>query len=481
MITKASQSFHIKFKSTDAFYIAIFGLIPFQVLQHAPSAFPLYGFCLAGLMLLLSKHQITISLIAFVTLNTTSNWYSLNENNLTLYDVDVVGFKLAELITYASIAKVLYLNKWQLGLQMRSWVGLWLVAIILSFLTARIQGVTFRDSFIFSEFRGLLAGLGLLLIFPSIIANKASVYISSLVVFACYKILLTLPEYFFEIPILWNSVAPNYSSNNTAFFGSENDLLMPIIIICYCLSAISYAKNPRVKTLYILLFLAYLVIFLSMKRSIVIASLSLFLYHIFKDELKKGMVALVVIITSLTCIYIAASLFVPKEKSMGIVYRILGTDQRVDMSNKGRILDVIDGINSVYSSPIFGSGVGARIHLSRSYLFGENIEYLIIHQGTLHMWIKYGIYGVVIYYLMFYQLIRSSKCQLNQNSSAHCEIKSTISFVFLLGIALLIIEQFNAAFFQNYRKIFIIFLILYISENSARRLISAETEGIEAK
>ena len=125
---------------------------------------------------------------------------------------------------------------------------------------------------------------------------------------------------------------------------------------------------------------------------------------------------------------------------------------QVIVSNNAHIRDFLLGIDFIKENTLWGLGVGSRFYADRSMVY----ETSFIHNGILHSWVKFGLFGAIAYILFYYYSIKA--CSLNRNNLI---LKHWIPFaVFSFIISNLISELFMPPFYQNFQKTSLIFFSL---------------------
>jgi len=277
---------------------------------------------------------------------------------------------------------------------------------------------------------------------------------------AWVKIVASIPDYLFSFPLLWNTSYSEYGGGASGFFGDITDMLLLIFLVAYYLSYIIHDQLINKKNSTKAYFYMLIIVFISLltqKRSIILAiGIMFFVTFLISNVNKKTFLTLLGSFIFMIGFSAYFSNYLP-QSIVGVIDRVTGQDKKVVMSNEGRYLDIVDGINLVKDNPVMGTGPGSRILLSRTHLLSAdtNPNSLMIHQAVLHTWMKYGLIGVIAYCCLFlWTFIISNKLR-NRNN-----IIGTVMLLTLVGF--FIVEQFTAAFFQPFRKEFFLFFIVVL-------------------
>ena len=125
---------------------------------------------------------------------------------------------------------------------------------------------------------------------------------------------------------------------------------------------------------------------------------------------------------------------------------------QVIVSNNAHIRGFLLGIDFIKENTFWGIGVGSRFYADRSMVY----ETSFIHNGFLHSWVKFGLFGAIAYILFYYYSIKA--CSLNRNNliPRHWIPIAIFSFI----ISNLISELFMPPFYQNFQKTSLIFFSL---------------------
>jgi len=126
--------------------------------------------------------------------------------------------------------------------------------------------------------------------------------------------------------------------------------------------------------------------------------------------------------------------------------------EQVIVSNNAHIRDIILGIDFIKENPLWGLGVGSRFYADRSMVY----ETSFIHNGILHSWVKFGLFGAVAYILVYYYAIKACSTNRKKFISRHWIPLAIFSFI----ISNLISEIFIPPFYLDFQKTSLFFFSL---------------------
>ncbi len=416
-----------------------------------------------------------------------SIWYSsYNQKFLTIYEIEILGAKFIELLTYSLLAKVIiiyHLNKNnntnilnnKISRESKIFIFTWLLIIFLGVIRGIANGNSTYDIFLFAEFRTLLLGLCFFYILNKILLNKPK-FILELInyfhVFLIVKLIFILPEYIFgsNYILLWPITAEGYIQNSPSFFGADSDVY--IVLFGLFLLVINMVEQKQYNNKKIILILVYCAsIFLSLRRGPLIGMIILTIYTLYKLNIINK-----ILITYTFGILFSLLIFNIKDNSniiMLFYQRIVGQDDKVQKSNLGHILDIQDSIKDISESPILGKGVGFRFDLTRMQIQNKD-KSITAHSGLLQSWVKFGLVGVIFYLYTFLKFIRYKRYNLNNSFYLNASI------LFLLSI--FIWELFIPPFFQGFRRtVIVMFAITLIVIANSNTIINNDILKANAK
>lgn len=445
------------------------------------------------ILLLMDRFTIALLLLLFLILFPQSLWFTFDSYGhaeiLTIYERELFYFKPIEILLSAALIKILLFdNRKFITPDKRTFIVFlfWLVAIASGISVALFNNVPFYDMFIFSEFRTISLGLLFLLVIINCIEHKIIEFFSWVLLFVLAKMFIAIVEYIFGVALLWSSVAKSYAGGVNAMFGGDPDVAILVFGFSFVVVSLLYTKGyfrgvighrhkldfdpnrlfDNQKLQRIVLLLAVTGVILSFRRggalSLVVVMGGIFLLE---PMTKKVLISAVVV-------FVATFMVVDYSFNIGIMPdavhllfdRLLGIDESAQKSDYGHLQDIYDSWARIQDNYVFGSGVGSRLELARVEAWGVKTEQLAVHQGTLHTWFKYGIAGVLAYYLTFLLGIRNGLRVLKvYHNNLDYRVQVIVLGMVLFLAASFMWEQTTPPFFQNFRRTALVMLAIGVT------------------
>lgn len=425
-------------------------------------------------------------LMGFVVFYQQSVWYILNDVPLTIYEIEFVHFKPVEIILGLFFIRAIFLGFKTIKLPKGVFciMGLWMFSIVTGVIISLYNRNKIYDMFIFSEFRTLCWSYLVLILFFYFAKDKTHWVVRQFIILVLAKCLITLPDYLGWASILWPGSIANYSGSISAFFGGDPDVM--VIVLGFCLS-FSLIVLPRMesensslftqKDSIFLNFTFFSAILLSLRRggimAVGIAIGLLMLFAQFRVKLAFFTLLLVMIA------YMALDITGDFKTLPGPVYamtdRFTGKGQAAK-SNMGHVLDIKDGIREVSQYLWLGKGVGARMLSFRAAeVHGAEVhDSILIHQNVLHTWLKFGLVGVIIYFLTFFvPLLTILKYRGKYLGTDVAIMLGAGSFL----IAKLLWAFLTPPFFQTFRTNFLVFMAIFLLYASIDKVCSHRSKS----
>ncbi len=341
-----------------------------------------------------------------------------------------------------------------------------LVAILIGLIVGIQNEHPIRAIFLASEFRILIEGFIFFYIAYYCINNYTHLKntIQIFIYFILIKGIVAILEATGLIPKIFYT--SGYSiSTYTSIISGVHDLNLFIFAILILSSFLWFSSNEELnylinhKLLIIFSLFFTIIVILSFRRTnyvMLLAGLSILLA---KLSLRKF------IILCMLLLFVGVSLVLilnitelneyPIFKFIQLRFSFFNTADQYDqviVSNNAHVRDFLLGIDFIKENTLWGIGVGSRFYADRSMVY----ETSFIHNGFLHSWVKFGLFGAIAYILFYYYSIRA--CSLNRNNliSRHWIPLAIFSFI----ISNFISELFMPPFYQNFQKTSLIFFSL---------------------
>jgi hypothetical protein len=340
------------------------------------------------------------------------------------------------------------------------------IAILIGFIVGIQNEHPIRAIFIASEFRILIEGFIFFYIAYYCINNyrKLKDTVQIFIYIIGLKGIIAILEAVDLIPKTFYT--SGYSiSTYTSVVSGVHDLNLFVFAILILSSFISFSSDEKLSYLINQKFLLIICLFftgiviLSFRRTnyvMLLAGLSLLIVKLSLRRFIILFVSLLFLGFSLALLFNIADLdkypifkFIQLRFSP---FNSLGQYEQVIASNNAHIRDFILGIDFIMENTLWGLGVGSRFYADRTMVY----ETSFIHNGILHSWVKFGLFGAVAYVLFYYYSIKACIRNRNPLITRHWIPLGIFSFI----ISNLISELFMPPFFQNFQKTSLIFLSL---------------------
>ncbi len=340
------------------------------------------------------------------------------------------------------------------------------IAILIGLIVGIQNEHPIRAIFLASEFRILIEGFVFFYIAYYCIKNYKDLKntIQIFIYFLLIKGIVAILEATGLIPKIFYT--SGYSiSNYTSVVSGIHDLNLFIFAIIILLSflwfssgeKLNYLINRKLVIIFSLFFTT--IVILSFRRTnyvMLLAGLSILLV---KLNLRR------LIIPTVSLLFIGLSIILllnitelnkyPIVKFIQLRFAFFdAADQyeQVIVSNNAHIRDFLLGIDFIKENTLWGLGVGSRFYADRSMVY----ETSFIHNGVLHSWVKFGLFGAIAYILFYYYAIKACSLKRYNLISRHWIPLATFSFI----VSNLISELFMPPFYQNFQKTSLIFFSL---------------------
>jgi len=296
-------------------------------------------------------------------------------------------------------------------------------------------------------------------------------FILSLHVFSCRneKIIIYLPAILMFIRSLYEIISYYYSPYFDYAVGKRTGgvglglIYLPIFVACIWLT-----RNKFKKYFFILLVLLInIVTFLSKSRIttfiVLVSSIMLLIYFVFKCYNKKlSLIKFYIIIGLITMAgIISIGFFVLGENDFIKSFYFWESQNTVfDATNLAHYQDIQRGIALIKNSPILGYGLGGQLPVFEAAVFSS-----LIHNEFLHFWITFGILGMIFWVYVFIIIpVRSFKAfdHLRKNNIL---LKPEYFMLFILVPYIITKITISSPFYFSVSGLFFTSIILAIQFN----------------
>jgi len=141
--------------------------------------------------------------------------------------------------------------------------------------------------------------------------------------------------------------------------------------------------------------------------------------------------ASVLIFGFLLAIVLVPGVFVERLKS----FNLLEGDEASDYAetNMGHLGDLLDAWDQIQEHPITGIGQGSAYDTVR--IVDWKTESWIVHNAALHVWLRYGIGGLIAYFWFHYRLLRWIR-SLRNGTDRQVQALAEASFAYLTAVCI---------------------------------------------
>ncbi len=384
----------------------------------------------------------------------------------TIYEHAATLVKPPEIVLFALCLRLVSANWRQSGFPaiMLCIYALWLFVILISVGVALHHGNGFGDILVFSEFRVLVSSfLAVLILFQTARRNLAFV-VDCFAILLAIQLFISLVSWSLGLSLLWQSYAPNYVGNWAAFFGADESVMVALVGFVLAISLmLAPDGRPELTRLPrwfwgILLSITLFAILASARRggiasvTIVISSVAIFASLHTKYRLVLSGAFLAAILAGLV-------VFDPFSSVADNVMSRLTGKGNVVQSDTGRALDKLQAREYVDDHFVFGTGPGTKLPLLRTQAYGV-VESLSIHHSLLHVWVRFGLAGIVLYCALYavpatFALRLATRPSRVASAAWHLLISASLGYIlaqFLWGL-------YTPAIYINFRQMSSLILV----------------------
>lgn len=422
---------------------------------------------------------VVAQILATIVFLDASLWFQLGlETYDTIYQAPGSLVKPPELLLTVLAIKLFSRRDLKISLPVSVLVisYLFLLGLALSVLVAVYLGTPIEGILSFSEVRSpALMVIGLLLLAPVAQHNPKSI-IDSLGIFILVHFSISLLSWLGPVSLLWESFAPNYVGQRSAFFGADESVMVYLLLQALAVSVLLSARPNELSDFgrffwSAILAVTIFAIIASFRRGGIFGSAILLAYiaAFVGIQIKVRLAfALLFIAPVALFILLQLDLFEP------LMMRLRG-EGSVAVSDAGRSYDLIQAKAYVEENFWFGTGAGTKLALWRTQSYGVP-ESLSIHHSIYHVWVRLGVFGALAYaLLLLHPLAYAGYNILGGKQRAMARPRAQLG-VCMSGLvaALFAWGIFTPAIFVNFRQsgVWIVATILIFaifSSNSARQ------------
>jgi hypothetical protein len=160
-----------------------------------------------------------------------------------------------------------------------------------------------------------------------------------------------------------------------------------------------------------------------------------------RSLIKFGTFASLAVTAALSLIAVLGMYLYFQGTDMGSSYRFWESNQGIfhDADNAAHYDDISGGVSIVLDYPIWGAGIN-----NLPYEYFENRAYAVIHNELLHVWVFYGIFGLIPFVALFYVWplygLSRTEGRRQQNvfyflffAASYCFVRATVSPPFIFS------------------------------------------------
>ena len=420
---------------------------------------------------LVAPTEAFLLLTVFVVFFQQSIWYVGTDGvATTLYELEVLQLKPVEFLLAGAVVGVLIRR----GRRYRAprvlkalWVA-WIAVVALGIVVAIARRNPVSDMLVLSEFRNLLYMPAIGFLAVGVAETSAADFARVLGAAVAAKVLFALPNYLgVESQWVLPTAAPGYVGSRSAYFGGDPDVAVAVLATLVGLASLVAGRRVRPEeresrdrlgpTLVIVLCAA--AVLLSVRRGGVLALCTGGIAMLAVTGSRRLAAASVVTVAAMVVLSLAAAAGIaPMPRPLDdLIVRFSASDERAQVSNLGHLLDVQDGARVVHTHPLLGAGVGARIASGRRLMYGVKEESLIVHQGLIHTWAKFGVSGLCVFLATILFPVVAGWSRLRDHAFGGLKRDD---FALTLGTWAFVVadamwQMFTPPFYQNFRRTFI--------------------------
>lgn len=333
----------------------------------------------------------------------------------------------------------------------------WIIAIAWGIFVSLAKGIDFGYSMILGyPIRYVLYGFIICLILDVSYKDKYKKVVNFFMIMIVIKSILGLANYFFNggysYGFLERIVFPfgdTLSYTVLGFSIAFNNLLTP--------KKYNKIKWILINSLSVLIFFS--VVMLSMRRTYILGIfvVTIVIFALNKSGKRFKTAAIIIIISSIGCIYINTTnpqLFSDLYKR---IYSINIFNSNNDQSDKlltdnGHLDDTLDALDNLKGKEIVGNGTYTPVIRYRVAWQGSDTFF---HIGIVDAWVKMGILGILVYFFTFFIPVVNLSKKIYQNKID----LSVVSIVaFLIGF---FVQSFSeGAFYTSVGRSMILFILI---------------------
>lgn len=457
------------------FWSAVLFLVSAKVLILFPGEPVLLGWLsiwVAFIFFSEKKVGVTIIICSLVFFEQSLWFYRGDDEIRTFYEMEVLGvIKPIEVLIYSSLTKLVSGREFvRIPQIVRFLLGGWLVIVVISAAVGMLKGTSVYDMFIFSEFRTLMLGFALYVCIYNAYLSRPGEFLEKFVWLVFAKTIITLPDYFWGVSILWPASVANYAGTSSAFYGGDDSVYIALFAFALLISTFNSSSGSVSGFVFrgsyvlrvVLSSLILATVVLSMRRGGILALLVCFcVWFVLR---KRGSWVILLLGGIGMALLVSGDVILGSKMLPNAFYdiadRFLGKGQAYK-SNLGHTQDLADGWEEVKKHLVLGKGLGARIESNRALIHGADVqENIYVHQAHLHSWLKFGLAGLFFYVASMLMLIQG--CFKRASQAITSEVRILFLVVAGLMAGKVLWEFFTPPYYQSFRVTGVYMCILFL-------------------
>lgn len=404
-----------------------------------------------------------LTIIIGLTIFFREGWHPEFTDVWTFYSMDFLNIHIMEVLIYTLLV-VMMVNRKILG-KAKFWMPpysgvlmIFMSLVLAAALHGILQGATFRAALGYGEWRALLMAMLLIVMVPNILDTPEKVrrFMNWVFILAALRACIGVGKY-------WLGQGQVHATLQTRiiFWDSGENLLFAVLIVV-TIAEFLIRRPLTVSTLLkgaACLPMIYSVLF-SLRRSawlfIGVSMLAMFVLVSVKQKMRFVFAGLLVAL-SLSAVFITGG---GGDKVRSVVNRAGSFLSAKTDTNAFHLYDIYDAFLTVCEHPWTGVGFGRGFTRVRTLhgVGAENIPPNIVHNVYLHIWLKMGILGLIIFLLFWITYIayglKGSQDMRNSYDKSHAVGLLTVIF------GLLALFFWGTTLFSNTRSPIFVFTFL---------------------
>jgi len=409
------------------------------------------------LPILLPIRYLLATILAAVVFFDASLWFQMDNPVVdAIYESPGAAIKPPEFLLLALVLRLMVMrgNKHRLPLGFRTAIAVWITVILFGGVVALLLSRPAEEILTFSEIRSPIVMIILVIALVPFFTISPRFFIDYFGIFIIGHFFVSLLSWGGGISLLWASFAPNYFGLQSAFFGGDESVMVYLlsftIALCFLLSPPDHRLSGFGRKFWLgILLMSAFAILASLRRGGVISMLLVVSVLFMLMGMKAKLRVLIACVA-----LIPLTLFIADRT--GVLEAVIGRLQGEGMtaqSDAGRATDIAQALDFISEHFWFGGGAGTRLAMLRTQAYGVS-ETLSIHSGPLHVWVRFGFFGLLSYVLLFaypvlYGFSLSRRIGKSDDGAALSSLALSMATILL---ALFVWTLVTPAIFINFRQ-----------------------------